>query len=94
MDKDRILRFADDVYRDMAGAMAIGMAYLGLRTGLFEAMKGAGPLTPAELAGNTGLQERYVEEWLSGMTAAGWLEHGALRLSAAGVHDRGRLAGA
>jgi SAM-dependent methyltransferase len=32
-------------------------------------------VTPAELAESTGLHERYVEEWLSGMTAAGWLEH-------------------
>lgn len=77
MDKQRIADFADTIYRDMAGAMTIGMAYLGLKTGLFEALAASGPITPAALAGSTGLQPRYVEEWLKGMTSAGWLEHDA-----------------
>lgn len=74
MDKQRIADFADTVYRDMAGTMTIGLAYVGLRAGLFTALAGAGPLTPATLAERTDLQLRYVEEWLNGMTAAGWLE--------------------
>jgi len=75
MDKERIGRFAGNVYRDMAGTMAIGMAYVGLKNGLFGAMKQSGPVTPAALAENTGLHGRYVDEWLRGMTAAGWLDH-------------------
>ncbi|MGE0231791.1 MAG: class I SAM-dependent methyltransferase [Flavobacteriaceae bacterium] len=75
MDKKRIAGFADTVYRDMAGALTIGMAYLGQRTGLFRAMAESGPITPQALATLTGLQQRYVEEWLGGMTAAGWIEH-------------------
>lgn len=75
MDKERIAQFADTVYRDMAGAMSIGMAYLGQKNGLFDALATAGPATSARLASRTGLQPRYVEEWLKGMTAAGWLEY-------------------
>lgn len=75
MDKARIAAFADHVYRDMAGAMAIGMGYVGQKTGLFAALQAAGPVTAAELAGQSGLHARYVKEWLNGMTAAGWLEH-------------------
>ncbi|MCW3784228.1 class I SAM-dependent methyltransferase [Defluviimonas salinarum] len=75
MDKERIGEFANAVYRDMAGAMAIGMGYLGLKSGLFEAMKDGTPVSSGKLAEKTGLQPRYVEEWLNGMTAAGWLEH-------------------
>lgn len=75
MDRERIGSFANAVYRDMAGAMAIGMGYLGLKSGLFEAMKDGAPVAPDKLAEKTGLQPRYVEEWLRGMTAAGWLEH-------------------
>lgn len=74
MEKERIGAFAKDVYRDMAGAMAIGMGYIGQRTGLFKSMASAGPITHSELAEHTGLHPRYVEEWLKGMTAAGWLE--------------------
>ncbi|MEX3010293.1 trans-aconitate 2-methyltransferase [Hoeflea sp. TYP-13] len=75
MDKDRIGAFANAVYRDMAGAMAIGMGYLGLKSGLFEAMKDGAPISARDLSEQTGLTHRYVEEWLNGMTAAGWLEH-------------------
>lgn len=75
MDKERIARFADAVYRDMAGAMSIGMGYVGLRTGLLAALAESRPVTPAALAAATDLHPRYVEEWLKGMTAAGWLDH-------------------
>ena len=75
MDKERIGRFADAVYRDMAGAMAIGMGYLGIKSGLFVAMKDGTPTRSLDLSEKTGLTPRYVEEWLNGMTAAGWLEH-------------------
>ncbi|WP_136656294.1 class I SAM-dependent methyltransferase [Nitratireductor sp. XY-223] len=75
MDKDRIGTFANTVYRDMAGAMAIGMGYLGLKSGLFDAMKDGAPVSAPDLSKKTGLTPRYVEEWLNGMTAAGWLEH-------------------
>ena len=75
MDKERIGKFAGAVYRDMAGTMAIGMGYLGLKSGLFEAMKDGTAVSAADLADKTGLTQRYVEEWLNGMTAAGWLEH-------------------
>ncbi len=75
MDKERIGAFANAVYRDMAGAMAIGMGYLGLKSGLFDAMKDGTPISAEKLAQRTGLTPRYVEEWLNGMTTAGWLEH-------------------
>lgn len=75
MDKERVRQFADRVYRDMAGAMAIGMGYLGVRTGLFRALADGRATTAAALAERTGLEARYLEEWLAGMAAAGWLEH-------------------
>ena len=74
LDKQRVAGFADTVYRDMAGALTIGMAYLCQRTGLFRAMAESGPVTPETLAALTGLQQRYIEEWLGGMATAGWIE--------------------
>jgi hypothetical protein len=38
MNKDKIRAFADKVYGDMAGAMAMGMAYIGVEKGLFGAL--------------------------------------------------------
>jgi SAM-dependent methyltransferase len=75
MDKDRIKAFVDKAYRDMAGTMAIGMAYVGVKTGLFRAMADKGPLRLDDVVTATGLQRRYVEEWLNGMAAAGYLRY-------------------
>ena len=75
MDRDKIRANSDKVFATMAGAMIAGMAYVGVKTGLFSAMAGAGPMSAAEIVAKTGLNARYVEEWLKGITTAGFLEH-------------------
>ena len=75
MDKQRVKEFAGRVFTDMAGAMAAGMGYLGTQTGLFRAMAGQGPMQLDQVVAATGLKTRYVEEWLKGMVAAGYLDH-------------------
>ena len=52
------------------GALAV-MISIGHRTGLFSAMRKAGPATSHELAGQAMLDERYVREWLGAMTCGG-----------------------
>ena len=52
------------------GALCL-MASVGHRVGLFDAMKSAPSLTSGELASRSGLNERYVREWLGAMTASG-----------------------
>lgn len=47
----------------------------GDQLGLYKAMAGAGPLTPADLAGRTDTTERYVAEWLDAHAAAGWVDY-------------------
>ncbi|HUP30688.1 MAG TPA: methyltransferase domain-containing protein, partial [Usitatibacter sp.] len=75
MDKEKTKQAIDKVFRDMAGAMTAGMAYVGTRTGLFRAMAGKGALSLDQVTQATGLQRRYVEEWLKGMASAGYLEY-------------------
>jgi len=65
------------VFRDMAGAMAAGMVYVGIKTGLWRAMAGKGPMKLQEVSQASRMQPRYVEEWLKGMVAAGWLDYDA-----------------
>jgi SAM-dependent methyltransferase len=83
MNNDKVKVFADKVYADMAGAMGIGMAYVGVKMGLYRAMHGRGPMQANEVADAAGLQARYVEEWLKGMMACGYLEYD----SAAGTYS-------
>src|SRR5215472_3882177 len=75
MDENRAAEFTGRVLADTAAAAAVVLAALGDRTGLFKDLAGHGPATSGELAGRTGLSERYVREWLGGMYAAGYLDY-------------------
>jgi 2-polyprenyl-3-methyl-5-hydroxy-6-metoxy-1,4-benzoquinol methylase len=75
VDREKTKRALDKVFRDMAGAMTAGMAFVGTRTGLFRAMQGKGAMRLDDVANASGLERRYVEEWLNGMTAAGYLDY-------------------
>lgn len=84
VDPTKIMNLMDRVMRDMSGAMTGIMCAIGVRLGLFRAMAMSGPVTSGELAARTGLDERYVREWLHGLASAGYLEaaHGAFLLPA------------
>jgi ubiquinone/menaquinone biosynthesis C-methylase UbiE len=75
MDREEAKRVAEKLFRDMAGAMSAGMVYVGTRTGLFRAMQAKGPMRIDEVVRDSGLQARYVEEWLKGMASAGYLAY-------------------
>ncbi len=75
MEKERIKAFTEKVFADMAGAMSVGMGFVGVKTGLFRAMAGKGAMRLDDVIAASGLQPRYVEEWLKGMTCAGYLEY-------------------
>ena len=79
MDKEKIKAVADRVFGDMAGAMTAGLCYVGCTTGLFAAMAGKGPMTVDDVVVASKLQPRYVDEWLRGMTASGWLDYDPAR---------------
>ncbi|WP_431683822.1 class I SAM-dependent methyltransferase [Kitasatospora sp. KL5] len=51
------------------------MVSVGHQVGLFEAMAGSPPATSAGLAEASGLDERYVREWLGGMVVGGIVEY-------------------
>jgi SAM-dependent methyltransferase len=60
------------------------MVYLGDELGLYRSMRNAGPLTSRALSERTGLNERWLREWLHGQAAAGLLDYdgkGAFELS-------------
>lgn len=69
------------------GALCL-MASIGHRTGLFDAMSVMPPSTSPEIAARTGLNERYVREWLGAMTTAGVtvVDPGTLRFSLPAEH--------
>jgi SAM-dependent methyltransferase len=75
MDQQRIEALAFRVVGDMAASFSMALGHIGDRLGLFRTLAGAGPVTSEELASRTGLNERYVREWLKAMVAAEYLDY-------------------
>jgi len=73
VDMDKVGAIAGKVVGDVAGAMAVFMAYLGDRAGVFAALDGAGRVSVDQLAAKTGLNPKYLHEWLGSVSAAGYV---------------------
>ena len=72
---DRLRQYSFQVFTKLEGAFTAGMIHLGDRLGLYRAMADAdGPVTSHDLAAATGLQERWVREWLNNQAAARLIE--------------------
>ncbi|HXG34472.1 MAG TPA: hypothetical protein VNJ11_13990, partial [Bryobacteraceae bacterium] len=77
VDETRLAQFLERAVQDMGAAVHAVLVVIGDRLGLFRAMAGAGPLTSAQVAERTGVDERYVREWLNANAAAGWIDYDA-----------------
>jgi 2-polyprenyl-3-methyl-5-hydroxy-6-metoxy-1,4-benzoquinol methylase len=75
VDRQKAKEALDQVFRDMAGAMTAGMVHVGVKTGLFRAMANRGAMSAEAVIKASKLQPRYVEEWLKGMVASGYLAY-------------------
>jgi len=87
LDSDKLKATARRVFDALGGAMTAAMIHLGDRLGLYRALAGGQPLTSHDLAGRTGLDERWLREWLHQQGAAGILDYageGRFALSAEG----------
>lgn len=67
--------FAEKALKDFSSCLAVHLAAMGQKLGLFQLLGQSGPLTSNELAQRSGYQERYLREWLSALAAAGWLDY-------------------
>jgi len=75
IDMEKVGSLAELAFGFLGGAVNSGMIYLGDRLGLYRTMAGAGQLTSDELAGRTGLHERWLREWLRNQGGIGILEY-------------------
>jgi SAM-dependent methyltransferase len=74
-DFDKARRVAQAVVGDAATAMHAALCYIGDQLGIFKAMMDSRALSVGDLAGRTGLNQRYLREWLSAMAAAHYVEY-------------------
>ena len=77
IDFDKVQAMAGTVMQHVAGSVSLMMAYLGDQAGVFAAMDGEGPMTLEQLAGKTGLNPKYLHEWLGSISAAGYVNFDA-----------------
>lgn len=77
MDKDAMRAFMASYMEMTTGAAVMGVMAVADRTGLFKAMAGQGALSLDQVVARSGLQERYLQEILATLAAAGVLEYDA-----------------
>lgn len=74
VNETRLMEFLFKFVGDVGAAMAAGNVVVGDRLGLYQALADQ-PQLPKELADRTGTSPRYVEEWLRGQAAGGYVEY-------------------
>jgi SAM-dependent methyltransferase len=77
INEEKLNEFLDRVIGDIGAAMSSVLVLIGDKLGLYKAMAGAGPVTPAELARRTETTERYLREWLANQAAGGYVTYDA-----------------
>ncbi len=75
LDWGKVKQFAGVITSDLGAAMQGALSYIGDRLGIFKSLAEAGSVTSVELASRTGLDERYLREWLGAMTAAKYISY-------------------
>jgi 2-polyprenyl-3-methyl-5-hydroxy-6-metoxy-1,4-benzoquinol methylase len=75
IDMDKLMGFVFRAVDEVGATINTALVVMGDRLGLYRALAGAGPLTPAELAHRTGTAERYIREWLSQQAAGGYIDY-------------------
>lgn len=75
MDQQKAEALAFRVVADMAASFSMALGHIGDRLGLFKTLADAGPMTSEDLASKTGLNERYIREWLKAMVAAEYIDY-------------------
>ena len=77
VDMDRLNEFVGRVVGEVGASLNTALVAIGDELGLYRAMAGAGPITPADLAARTETSERYVREWLNAQAAGDFVAYDA-----------------
>ncbi len=77
VDDAKLGAFVHKAVSEFGVTLSAALTVIGDKLGLFKALWAAGPLTPEELARQTGTVETYVRPWLVNQAAAGNLTYDA-----------------
>jgi SAM-dependent methyltransferase len=74
IDQDKLMDFLHKFVGDLGATMASGNVLVGDRLGFYRLLAEQ-PMLPHKLAERTGTATRYVDEWLRGQAAGGYVEY-------------------
>jgi SAM-dependent methyltransferase len=77
IDEGKLDEFMGRFVGDLGAAISAALVVIGDRLGLYRAMADGRPVSPEELAEQTGTDPRYVREWLSNQAAGGYVAYDA-----------------
>ena len=75
IEEEPLMNLVHSVLGDMGAAASGALVLLGDRLGIYRSLAKSGSHTSAGLADETGLDERYLREWLSNQAASGYIEY-------------------
>ena len=75
VNEEKLNEIVGKVLGDLGGALSVPLVRIGDRLGLYRILYAEGPMTPAELATEAKVAERYAREWLSHQAASGYLTY-------------------
>ena len=75
MNDEKLNRFVGQILNDLGGAYSIGLVRIGTALGIYGTMVEEGPVTSTQLAARTGLEERYIREWLAHHAASNYVTY-------------------
>ncbi|HWC30938.1 MAG TPA: class I SAM-dependent methyltransferase [Dehalococcoidia bacterium] len=77
IDEAKLQSIVGRAVDDFGATASAALVVIGDKLGLYAALKGLGPCTPAELAAKSGTNERYLRHWLLNQASAGYVDYDA-----------------
>ena len=76
-DQEKLNALLGKLVGDLGAVATAALVVLGDQLGIYKAMADGKAVTPDDLAAKTGLNARYLREWLSAQAAAGYVDYNA-----------------
>lgn len=77
MDENKLHNLVGSILQDLGGAFSIPLVQIGERLGIYKALNESGACSAEQLAKSTGLDPRYILEWLCAQAASNYITYDA-----------------
>jgi len=75
VDDAKLHQFMGQMLSDLGGAASVALVRIGDALGLYKTLHEQGPMTVPEFAAASGVNQRYLREWLSHQAASNYLSY-------------------